>query len=169
MAFSLYDASIPLFVRGFAQLSAILDKAAAHAAAKAIDPSVLLNARLYPDMYPLIGQVQIASDSAKFAGARLAGIQGPSFPDTETTFDELQQRIAKTVAFLNGIDPSAIVGQEGREIVLKRQSGDIHLTGAAYLQGQALPNFYFHLVTAYDILRHNGVELGKSDFLGKPA
>ncbi|MDB5361221.1 MAG: hypothetical protein JWO51_2518 [Rhodospirillales bacterium] len=168
MSFTLYDASIPVFLRGFGQLSAILDKAVAYAEAKKIDPAVLINARLAPDMYPLARQIQTASDAAKFAGARLAGVEAPSFPDNETTFDELQQRIAKTVAFLNGIEPSAIAGQEGREIVLKRATGDVRLTGAAYLQGLALPNFYFHLVTAYDILRHNGVELAKSDYLGKP-
>jgi len=168
MSFTLYDASIPLFLRAFGQLSAILDKAVAHAEAKKIDPSVFVNARLAPDMYTLAGQIQTASDAAKFTGARLAGVEAPSFPDDEKSFDELQQRIAKTVAFLKGIDPSAIVGQEGREIVLKRQTGDIHLTGASYLQGLALPNFFFHVVTAYDILRHNGVEIGKSDYLGKP-
>jgi hypothetical protein len=168
MSFTLYDASIPVFLRAFGQLSAILDKAAAHAEVKKIDPAVLVGARLSPDMYPLARQIQTASDAAKFAGARLAGVEAPSFPDDETTFDELQQRIAKTVAFLQGIDASAIAGQEGREIVLKRTTGDIHLTGASYLQGLALPNFYFHVVTAYDILRHNGVELGKSDYLGKP-
>ena len=168
MSFTLYDASIPVFLRGFGQLSGILDKAVAHAEVKKIDPSVFINARLAPDMYTLAGQIQTASDAAKFAGARLAGVEAPSFPDDEKSFDELQQRIAKTVAFLKGIDPSAIVGQEGREIVLKRQTGDIHLTGATYLQGLALPNFYFHIVTAYDILRHNGVEIGKSDYLGKP-
>ena len=163
-----WAASIPPFLRGFGQLSAILDKAVAHAEAKKIDPAVLINARLSPDMYPLARQVQTASDAAKFAGARLAGIEAPGFADTETSFDELQQRIAKTVTFLKDIDPAAIAGQEDREIVLKRATGDIHLTGARYLQGLALPNFYFHLVTAYDILRHNGVELGKSDYLGKP-
>ena len=168
MSFTLYDASIPVFLRGFGQLSAILDKAVAHAEAKKIDPSVFINARLAPDMYTLAGQIQTASDAAKFTGARLAGVEAPSFPDDEKSFDELQQRIAKTVAFLKGIDPSAIAGQEGREIVLKRQTGDIHLTGASYLQGLALPNFFFHVVTAYDILRHNGVEIGKSDYLGKP-
>ena len=168
MSFTLYDASIPVFLRGFGQLSGILDKAVAHAEVKKIDPSVFINARLAPDMYTLAGQIQTASDAAKFAGARLAGVEAPSFSDDEKSFDELQQRIAKTVAFLNGIDPSAIVGQEGRAIVLKRQTGDIHLTGATYLQGLALPNFYFHIVTAYDILRHNGVEIGKSDYLGKP-
>ena len=168
MSFTLYDASIPVFLRAFGQLSAILDKAAAHAEAKKIDPAVLVGARLSPDMYPLARQIQTASDAAKFAGARLAGVEAPSFPDDETTFDELQQRIAKTVTFLQGIDASAIAGQEGREIVLKRATGDIHLTGASYLQGLALPNFYFHVVTAYDILRHNGVEIGKADYLGKP-
>lgn len=168
MSFTLYDASIPLFLRGFGQLSAILGKAATHAEAKKIDPAVFVNARLAPDMYPLTRQIQAASDAAKFAAARLADVEAPSFPDDEATFDELQQRIAKTVAFLTSIDVSAIAGQEGREIVLKRATGDIHLTGATYLQGLALPNFYFHVVTAYDILRHNGVEIGKPDYLGKP-
>ena len=168
MAFTLYDASIPVFLRAFGQLSAILDKAAAHAEAKKIDPAVFINARLAPDMYPLARQIQSASDAAKFAAARLAGIEAPSFPDVETSFDELQQRIAKTVAFLKSVDPAAIAEQEGREIVLKRATGDIRLTGAAYLQGLALPNFYFHVVTAYDILRHNGVAIGKSDYLGAP-
>jgi hypothetical protein len=168
MSFTLYDASIPVFLRAFGQLSTILDKAVAHAEARKIDPAVLVGARLSPDMFPLARQIQSASDAAKFAGARLAGIEAPSYPDTEATFDELQQRIGKTVAFLTSIDPAAIAGQEGREIVLKRPTGDIHLTGASYLQGLALPNFYFHVVTAYGILRHNGVEIGKSDYLGKP-
>lgn len=168
MSFTLYQASVPQFLRALGQLSTILDKAVAHAEAKKIDPVVFVNARLSPDMYSLAGQIQSASDAAKFGGARLAGIEAPSFPDTEASFPELQERIAKTVAFLKSIDPAAIEGQEGRDIVLKRPSGDIHLTGAAYLQGLALPNFYFHVVTAYGILRHNGLAIGKSDYLGKP-
>jgi hypothetical protein len=168
MSFTLYQASVPVFLRAFGQLSAILDKAAAHAEAKKIDPAVFLNARLAPDMYPLTRQVQAASDAAKFAAARLAGIEAPSFPDTETSFAELQERIAKTVAFLTGVDAAGIAGQEGREIVLKRAGGDVHLTGATYLQGLALPNFFFHVVTAYDILRHNGLAIGKLDYLGAP-
>ena len=168
MAFTLYDASIPVFLRAFAQLSAILDKAAAHAEAKKIDPAAFINARLAPDMYPLARQIQAASDAAKAAVARLSGVEAPSFPDTEATFAELQERIARTVAFLKSIDRAAIDGQEGREIVLKRQSGEIRLTGASYLQGLALPNFYFHIVTAYGILRHNGLAIGKSDYLGSP-
>jgi hypothetical protein len=168
MSFTLYDASIPLFLRALGQLSQILDKAVAHAEAKKIDPAVFAGARLAPDMYSLVGQIQVATDAAKFAGARLAGVQAPSFPDDEVTFADLQQRIAKTVDFLKSIDPAALVGQETREIVLKRASGDVHLTGATYLQAVAVPNFYFHVVTAYDILRHNGVEIGKSDYLGKP-
>jgi hypothetical protein len=166
MAFTLYDASIPVFLRALGQLSAILDKAAAHAEARKIDPAVFINARLAPDMYPLAGQVQAASDAAKAAAARLSGVEPPSYPDTETSFDELQARIAKTVAFLKSIDPAAIAGQEGREIVLKRASGDVRLTGASYLQRLALPNFQFHVVTAYDILRHNGLAIGKADYLG---
>jgi hypothetical protein len=166
MSFTLYDATIPVMLRALGQLSAILDKAVAHAEAKKIDPAVFANARLAPDMYPLTRQVQSASDAAKACAARLAGVDNPSFPDVETTFPELQERIAKTVTFLKSVDPDAVAGQETREVVLKRPSGDIHLTGAAYAQGLALPNFFFHVVTAYDILRHNGVAIGKLDYLG---
>ncbi|HEV2676039.1 MAG TPA: DUF1993 domain-containing protein [Aliidongia sp.] len=168
MSFTLYDASIPVFLRALGQLSSILDKAVAHAEARKIDPAIFINARLAPDMYSLARQVQSASDAAKFGAARLSGVEAPSFPDTEATFVELQERIAKTVTFLKSVDPAAIQGQEGREIVLKRPGGDVHLTGASYLQGLALPNFYFHVVTAYAILRHNGLAVGKLDYLGNP-
>jgi uncharacterized protein len=166
MSYTFYQASVPAFLRGLGQLQGLLDKAEAHAEAKKIDPAVFIGARLAPDMYPLNRQVQNASDAAKFGAARLAGITGPSFPDTETTFAELRERIAKTVAFLNSVDPAAIDGHEDREVVMKRQSGEVRLDAASYLQKMALPNFFFHLVTAYGILRHNGVEIGKPDYLG---
>ncbi|GGF15689.1 hypothetical protein GCM10011611_21850 [Aliidongia dinghuensis] len=168
MSFTLYDASIPVMLRSLGQLASLLEKAAAHAEERKIDPSIFVNARLAPDMYPLARQVQSASDAAKACAARLAGLENPSFPDTETTFPELQERIAKTVTFLKSVDPALIAGQEGREIVMKRSSGDIHFTGASYVQGMALPNFFFHVVTAYDILRHNGLAIGKLDYLGRP-
>ncbi|HLZ65484.1 MAG TPA: DUF1993 domain-containing protein [Aliidongia sp.] len=168
MAFTLYDASIPVMLRALGQLSSLLDKAIAHAEERKIDPSVFVNARLAPDMYSLAGQVQAASDAAKACAARLSGTDNPSFPDTETTFPELQERIAKTVAFLKSVDPARIVGQEGREIVMKLRSGEVQFTGATYLQAMALPNFFFHVVTAYGILRHNGLAIGKLDYLSRP-
>jgi hypothetical protein len=168
MSFTLYDATIPVMLRALGQLAALLDKAVANAESRKIDPSVFVTARLAPDMYPLAGQVQAASDAAKACAARLAGLDNPSFPDTEATFPELQERIAKTVTFLESVDPDAVAGQETREIVMKRPTGDVHFTGASYVQGLALPNFFFHVVTAYDILRHNGVAIGKLDYLGRP-
>ncbi|WP_024301654.1 DUF1993 family protein [Pseudogulbenkiania sp. MAI-1] len=166
MSLSMYQASVPGLIRGLNNLAAILDKAAAHAEAKNIAPEVFLQARLAPDMFPLVRQVQSVSDSAKGCAARLAGLEVPSYPDTETSFPELQERLAKTVAFLKGITPEQIDGSEERPITLKVRSREIHFTGQSYLLGFVLPNFYFHLTTAYDILRHNGVELGKMDYLG---
>jgi len=162
----MYQASVPVFVRMFGNLSAILDKAAAFAEAKKIDPSVLVNARLAVDMLPLSKQVQIASDAAKGAGARLTGSDVPSFADTETTFPELQARIAKTVDFLKGLDAAQFDGSESKEIVLTLAKGEVTFTGDAYLLNFVLPNFYFHMTTAYAILRHNGLDLGKMDYLG---
>lgn len=168
MSISMYQASVPVFVRGLGNLAAILDKASAHAESKDIDPAALTAARLYPDMFPLARQVQIASDTAKGAAARLAGVDIPSFPDTEATFSELRERIAKTIAFLDGFDAAQFDGSEAREVILKtRTRGDLHFTGQNYLLQHALPNFFFHVTTAYDILRHNGVELGKADYLGR--
>lgn len=167
MALTMYQASIPALIRGLSNLSAILNKAAAHAETKGIAPEVLITARLYPDMFALTRQVQSVSDGAKGCAARLAGIEVPSFPDTETSFPELQERIAKTIAFLNSVTPEQINGSEEREVLLKMRSGELRFTGQNYLLGFALPNFYFHLTTAYGILRHNGVELGKMDYLGK--
>jgi len=166
MSLSMYQASVPVFIRLLGNLSAILDKAAAHAEAKKIDPSVFINARLAPDMFPLNRQVQIASDGVKSCAALLAGIEVPSYADTETTFPELQERIAKTVAFLQSVSAAQIDGSEDRTITLRRRDKETHFQGQPFLLTYVLPNFYFHLTTAYAILRHNGVELGKRDFLG---
>jgi hypothetical protein len=168
MTISMYQASAPRFVNTLKNLSAILDKAQAHAEAKKIEPSVLLNCRLYPDMFPLKRQVQVACDTAKGAVARLAGLEVPKHEDTEETFAELKARIAKTVAFIETIKSSQIDGGEDKNIHLKLGSREIDWKGMQYLLGYALPNFYFHAVTAYDILRHNGVELAKRDYIGNP-
>jgi uncharacterized protein len=166
MALSMYQASIPTFVHGLTNLSAILTKAENYAAAKKIDPSVLLNARLYPDMLALTRQVQITTDIVKGGVARLAGVEVPSFPDTETTFPELQARIAKISEFINGFKPAQIDGTEDKSITLKVGGNDMAFKGLPYLLSFVIPNFYFHISIAYAILRHNGVEIGKMDFLG---
>jgi len=166
MTLSMYQASVPVHVHGLNNLSAILTKAENHAAAKKIDSSVLVNARLYPDMFPLSRQVQIACDMVKGSAARLAGLDVPSFPDTETTFAELQQRIGKTLVFIQSLKPEQIDGSENRTVSLKIKGKETTLQGQPYLLQFVTPNFYFHIVTAYDILRHNGVEVGKADFLG---
>ena len=166
MSLTLYQASIPVFIRMLGNLSAILDKAAAHAEAKKIDPAIFINARLAPDMFPLSRQVQIATDMVKGCAARLAGIDVPSYEDNESTFAELQARIAKTTAFLQSISASQIDGHEDRPITLKFGSREVSFLGQAYLLDFVLPNFHFHLTTAYAILRHNGVALGKMDYIG---
>jgi uncharacterized protein len=166
MSLSMYQASIPGFIRGLGNLSAILTKAEAHAVARKIDPAVLVNARLAPDMYPLLRQVQIATDSVKGCAARLAGVEIPSYEDNETTFEELQGRIAKTITFLHGVSAAQIDGSEERKIMLKMRGKEVNFSGQAYLLTFVLPNFYFHLTTAYNILRHNGLEIGKPDFIG---
>ncbi len=162
----MYHAAVPPFVRTLGSLSAILDKALAHADARKIDPSVFLSSRLYPDMYPLLKQVQIASDNAKGSAARLAGIAPPVFEDTEVTFADLKERIKKTIDFLQTLTPQQIDGSEGRDIKLVFPSITLEFTGMDYLLTFAQPNVYFHASMAYAILRHNGVEVGKADFLG---
>ena len=166
MALSMYQATIPVFVRMLNNLSSILTKASHHAEAKKIDQAVFINARLAPDMFALARQVQIASDTAKGCGARLTGVEIPSYADTETTFAELHERITKTVEFLNSIPEEQFNGSEERKITLKMRSGEIQFSGQEYVLYFVLPNFYFHITTAYDILRHNGIEIGKMDFLG---
>ena len=162
----MYQASAPRFVNILKNLSAILDKAQAHAEAKKIDPTVFTSARLYPDMLAMSRQVQIATDTAKAAMARLAGAEIPKYEDTEQTFAELKARIAKTVTFVQGLSAKDIDGSEERDITLKVGGEEMHFKGQAYLVHFALPNFYFHATAAYAILRRCGVELGKRDFLG---
>jgi hypothetical protein len=164
----MYQASAPRFANMLANLSTILDKAQAHCEARKIDPLVLTGLRLYPDMFPLSRQVQIACDTAKGAVARLAGVDIPKHEDTERTFEELKARIAKTVDFVQSVKRERLEGSEEKEIVLQMRSGERRYTGLQYLLGHALPNFYFHITTAYNILRHNGVDLGKRDYLGNP-
>jgi uncharacterized protein len=168
MTISMYQASAPRFANTLKNLSAILDKTQAHVEAKKIDPAVLLASRLYPDMLPLVRQVQIASDNAKGAVARLAGVEVPKYDDTEETIAELKARIAKTIDFVSSIKPAQIDGSEEKDIHLKLGPREVDWKGMQYLLGFALPNFYFHVVTAYDILRHNGVEIGKRDYIGTP-
>jgi hypothetical protein len=166
MSLSMYQASVPVFQRTLGGLDKILDKAAAYAEERKIDPAVLLAARLYPDMFALARQVQIATDHAKGAPARLAGVAVPSFEDNEKTFPELKARIGKTLSFIGGLKPDQIDGSEGRDISLKAGPRELHFKGQDYLLLFALPNFYFHVTTAFAILRHNGVPIGKLDFLG---
>jgi hypothetical protein len=164
----MYRATVPTFLMMLANLSAILKKAAAHAEARKIDPSVLVNARLYPDMFPLTRQVQIAADFAKRASGRLAGTEPPPYEDNETNFDELQARIAKTVAYIKTLKPEAFEGAETRKVNIPVRDKTRAVNGAVYLFDYALPNFYFHLTMTYAILRHNGVELGKGDYVVAP-
>ena len=164
----MYQASAPRFANTLKNLSAILDKAQAHCEAKKTDPAVLLASRLYPDMFPLVRQIQIASDNAKGPVARLAGVEVPKYEDTEETIADLKARIAKTIDFVGSFKPAQIDGSEDKDIHLKLGPREVDWKGMQYLLGFALPNFYFHVVTAYDILRHNGVEIGKRDYIGTP-
>ncbi len=168
MNISMYQASAPRFASMLRNLSALLDKGQAYCDARKIEPAAISGARLYPDMYPLTRQVQIACDTAKGAVARLAGIEIPKHEDTEQSFAELKGRIAKTLDFIGSVKPASIDGAEEREIVLKMRGGERKFSGLQYLLGFAYPNFYFHVTTAYNILRHNGVEIGKMDFVGTP-
>ncbi len=167
MSLSMYQASIPVFVRMLDNLSVILDKAVAYAEAKKIDPVVLVNARLAPDMHPLVRQLQIATDSVKGCAARLAGVDIPSYADTESNFAELQARLGKTRDFLLSFSAEQIDGSEAKAITLNFPGMELKFTGQDYLLNFVMPNFYFHLTTAYAILRHNGLDIGKMDFLGR--
>ena len=167
MSLSMYQASAPCFVRMLKNLSAILDKGEAHADTKKIDHTVLTGDRLFPDMFALARQVQVAADSAKGAMARLAGVDIPKFEDTEQTFGELRARIAKTIAYVETFKPGQIDGTEDKDIVIKAGGNEMKFKGIDFLLGFAYPNFYFHVTTAYNLLRHRGVEIGKWDFLGK--
>ena len=164
----MYENSIPVLIHGLKSLSALLKKAEVHCEARKIKPEALVNFRLFPDMFPLSAQVQLTSDFAKGVGARLSGTANPSYADEEKTFPELQARIAKTIAFLESLDRKLFESAATR-MVKVRLSRDVEkeMTGAEYFNRYALPNFYFHMTTAYNILRHNGVELGKGDFMGR--
>jgi hypothetical protein len=163
---SMYDATIPTLMRTLSNLANILQIGEAHADAKKIDQAIFLNARLFPDMYSLIRQVQIATDMSKGAAARLSGLEVPIYEDNDTTFTELQARIAKTIAFIETVKPVQMEGSESREVIITIRKIDLKFTGQDYLLKWVNPNVYFHVTTAYNILRHNGVELGKPDFLG---
>ena len=166
MSISIHQASAPVFIQGLKGLKGVLTKAAALVEAKGWDPDALLKARLYPDMFPLLRQVQIATDFAKGGAARLAQAEVPAWDDAETSFETLIARVDRAIAFVEGLDPAAFAGGEDRDILLVRRGETHSFKGLDYLQGQAMPNFFFHITTAYAILRHNGVEVGKRDFLG---
>jgi hypothetical protein len=166
MTLALYDVSVNALIRGLTTLGGLLDKAGKHAAAKKFDPQVLVQARLFPDMHPLVRQVQIACDTAKGAAARLASLEVPKHEDTEMTLDELKQRVAKTVEFLKSVRPDQVNGPVDRGIELTFPNGAMKFTATSYVVDFVLPNFYFHESMVYALLRSNGVEVGKSDFLG---
>jgi len=166
MTITLHQASVPVFVQGLKGLRGVLAKAAAHVETRKLDPDSLLKARLFPDMFPLLRQVQIATDFAKGCTARLAGQEVPAWDDVETSFEDLIARVDRAIAYVEGLDPAGFEGAEDRDITLTRRGETSVVKGLAYLQAQAQPNFFFHLTTAYAILRKNGVEIGKRDYLG---
>jgi uncharacterized protein len=168
MSISMSSASVPIFLRMLDNLVQWLDKAEAHAAAKKFDSSVYLAARLAPDMLPFTKQVQIACDTAKFTVARLAGVEGPKFDDTESSVADLRERVRATAAFVKSVPAAQLDGSEERDVTIPRRDGPVVMKGEAYLKHFALPNFFFHMTTAYALLRHYGVDLGKMDFLGAP-
>lgn len=167
MKLSMYQASVTAFIRQLHNLAAILEKGAAHADAKKIDPKVLINSRLFPDMFPLARQVQIATDTARAGAARLAAVEVPAQEDNETTFAELVARVRKTISYLETLRAEQFEGSEDRTVTWQTRSSTKTMQGMPYLQNHLLPNLYFHITTTYDILRHSGVELGKMDFLGR--
>ena len=166
MTISMYQASVPAFVRALGNLAVILEKGAAHAQARKIDESVLLNSRLFPDMFPLSRQVQIATDTARSGAGRLAGAEFPAYEDKETTFQEMIRRIRNSITYLETLRPAQVEGCEDKTISWQTRSSTKSMQGLPYLLNHLLPNIHFHVTTAYGILRHNGVELGKKDFLG---
>ena len=166
MTISMYSASVPVYAHTLANLERILDKAEANALARKFDPAVLLATRLAPDMLPLTKQVQIACDAAKLSVARLAGIESPKFEDNEASIADLKARVRKTLEFLQTVPAEKVDGSEAREVRVPRRDGEMKFDGETYLKHYALPNFFFHVTTTYALLRHNGVELGKADYLG---
>ena len=166
MTLSMYQASVPVFLRALSNLHHVLKKGEAHAQAKGIAPDVLLQTRLIPDMHPLVRQVQIATDMAKNGTARLAGVEPQSFEDNETTLEQAYSRIERSIAYIKSFKPEQIDGSETRAIHLKMRNGEMNFEGQAYLLHFTLPNLFFHCTTAYDILREAGTDIGKSDFIG---
>ena len=166
MTVSMFQASVPPFTRALSNLAGILEKGLAHAQARKIDEAVLLNSRLFPDMFPLVRQVQIATDTARSGAGRLAGVEFPAYEDNEKTFAELAVRIQNTVTYLKTLQPTQIDGGEDKTISWQSRSSTKSMYGQPYLFNHLLPNIHFHVTTAYNILRHNGVEVGKKDFLG---
>ncbi|NML61904.1 DUF1993 domain-containing protein [Massilia sp. RP-1-19] len=166
MSFSMYEASVPVFTQILNSLAAIIDKAETHTNGKNIEPAALLQARLYPDMFPFARQVQVATDFAKSCSARLAGVEVPRYEDTEKSFADLRERIARTLAFINDLPRAAIEESAQRDIVTGSGANVREFKGQVYLVHYAMPHFYFHATTAYALLRHNGVEIGKKDFIG---
>jgi hypothetical protein len=169
VAISMYQVSIPRFVHMLRNLDAILAKAHDYAESRKIDPHTLPSARLFPDMLPLTSQVRIACDAANGVAVRLAGVAGPTFEDNEKTIADLRARVAKSIAFLSTIDASQVDGTEDKDVMVRVAGQDQPYKGMQYLLARAIPNFYFHVATAYDILRHNGLDIGKRDFLGNTA
>ncbi|MEO6744179.1 MAG: DUF1993 domain-containing protein [Caldimonas sp.] len=173
MTISMHSASVPIFARMLGNLLTWLDKAEAHATARKFDPSVYLGSRLAPDMLPFTNQIQIACDAVKFGVARLSGVEAPKFADDEASLADLRTRVRKTIDFIQSVPAAQIDGTEDKDVVVPRRDGSMTLKGEAYLKNFVLPNFFFHVTTTYALLRHNGVELGKGDFLGpmqpKPA
>jgi hypothetical protein len=169
MSLSLYDVSVPVFLRGFEAMSAFLEKGRTYADGNGIAHAELLEARLAPDMAPLTAQIQRASDSARLCAARVGQLDAPAMPDEEVSFDDLQARIAATVAFLKSVPPQSMDGRDEAEVVLTFPNGSMTFTARDYVLGFALPNFFFHVTTAYALLRHKGVPVGKMDFLGRPS
>jgi hypothetical protein len=167
MSISMHSASVPVFVRMLGNLLAWLDKAEAQAAARKFEPNVLLAVRLAPDMLPFVRQIQIACDAAKFGVARLAGVEAPKFEDNEASFAELRERIRKTIDYVQSVPAAQVDGTEDKDVTVPRRDGPMVIKGEPYLRHFVLPNFFFHVTTAYALLRHNGVELGKADYLGK--
>ena len=166
MSISMYTASVPVFKQILGSLSAVIEKAEIHAAEKKIDPNALLQARLFPDMFAFSRQIQIAADFAKGACARLAGVDVPKYEDNEQSFADLKARIAKTIAFIDSLPVAQIEGSEERDITTSAGANAKNFKGQVYLLHYAMPHFYFHATTAYDLLRHNGIEVGKKDFIG---
>jgi hypothetical protein len=166
MPVSMHRASVPVFVRALKVLATLLEKGEAHAKAHGLDPNDLVTARLTDDMLPLSAQIQRASDASKGAVARLTGVDAPAMPDEEASFAQLQKRVADTLAYIQSVDPKAFEGSEERTVELKLPSATLTFTGEDYLLTFALPNFFFHVVTAYDVLRHKGVQIGKLDYMG---